>query len=192
MIPLVEIVPHPKTAPDVTERTKEFFSSLGKYPIVVKQEVPGFVANRLQCALVIEAFSLVRRGVVTPEELGGDIPLAPYSSYKSLLVVDATITRGLGLRWALTGPFMTAILGGGGNPGGFERIITHLGPGLWAWTTDMQAHSIMSEDHTSAFQSMIPVIQDSLGMVDTVALEKERDELLGEIIRLKKEKKSLM
>ena len=81
---------------------------------------------------------------------------------------------------------MTAILGGGGNPGGFERIVNHLGPGLWAWTTDMQAHSIMLEDHTSAFQSMIPVVQDSLEMVDTVAMEKERDELLGEIIRLKK------
>ena len=77
MIPVVEIVPHPKTAPDVTERTKALFSSLGRYPVVVQQEVPGFVANRLQCALMMEAFSLVRRGVVTPEELGEDIPLTP-------------------------------------------------------------------------------------------------------------------
>ncbi|KAN0092392.1 3-hydroxyacyl-CoA dehyrogenase [Hyaloscypha variabilis] len=174
VIPLVEIVPHPKTAPEVAERTKEFFSSLGRYPVVVQHEVPGFVANRLQCALLMEAFSLVRRGVVTPEEL------------------DATITQGLGLRWSLTGPFMTAILGGGGNPGGFERIANHLGPGLWAWMTDMQAHSVMSEDPAKVFQPMFPVVQDRLGMVDTVALEKERDELLGEIIRLKKERKTLV
>jgi 3-hydroxyacyl-CoA dehydrogenase len=79
-MPLVEIVPHPKTAPEVTERTKEFFSSLGKYPVVVRQEIPGFVANRLQAALTMEAFSLVRRGVVTPEELGRVIPLTSHSN----------------------------------------------------------------------------------------------------------------
>jgi 3-hydroxyacyl-CoA dehydrogenase len=87
---------------------------------------------------------------------------------------------------------MTAILGGGGNPGGFERIVNHIGPGLWAWMKDMQAHSLMSEDPGKMFQPMIPLVQDSLGMVDTLALEKERDALLGEIIQLKKEKKTLM
>ena len=87
---------------------------------------------------------------------------------------------------------MTAILGGGGNPGGFERIANHLGPGLWAWTKDMQAHSVSSEDPLKVTQSMIPIVQEKLGKVDTLALEKERDELLGEIIRLKKEKKTLM
>jgi 3-hydroxyacyl-CoA dehydrogenase len=107
-------------------------------------------------------------------------------------VADTTITQGLGLRWSLTGPFMTAILGGGGNPGGFERIANHLGPGLWAWMKDMQDHSLMSEDPMKIFQPMIPLVQDRLGMVDTLALEKERDELLGEIIRLRKEKKTLM
>lgn len=75
MIPLIEIVPHPETTPEVVERTKDFYSSLGRYPVVVQKEVPGFVANRLQCALVMEAFSLVQRGVVTPEELGEDFPL---------------------------------------------------------------------------------------------------------------------
>lgn len=87
---------------------------------------------------------------------------------------------------------MTAILGGGGNPGGFERIANHLGPGLWAWTKDMQEHSVLSEDPLKVTQFMIPIVQERLGKVDTVALEKERDELLGEIIRLKKEKKTLM
>lgn len=70
VIPLVEIVPHPGTSEDVIQRTKEFYSSLERYPVVVQKEVPGFVANRLQCALLMEAFSLVQRGVVTPEELG--------------------------------------------------------------------------------------------------------------------------
>ena len=70
MIPLVEIVPHPGTSEDAIQRTKEFYSSLGRHPVIVQKEVPGFVANRLQCALLMEAFSLVQRGVVTPEELG--------------------------------------------------------------------------------------------------------------------------
>jgi 3-hydroxyacyl-CoA dehydrogenase len=70
VIPLVEIVPHADTTEDVIERTKDFYASLGRYPVIVRKEVPGFVANRLQCALVMEAFSLVQRGVVTPEELG--------------------------------------------------------------------------------------------------------------------------
>lgn len=107
-------------------------------------------------------------------------------------MADTTITQGLGLRWSLTGPFMTVILGGGGNPGGFERIANHLGPGLWAWTKDMQAYSVSSEEPSKVIQKMIPVVQERLGMVDTMALEKERDELLGEIIRLRKEKKTLM
>jgi hypothetical protein len=52
------------------------------------------------------------------------------------------ITQGLGLHWSLTDPFMTAILGGGENPRGFQRIANHLGPGLWAWTKDMQELSV--------------------------------------------------
>ena len=87
---------------------------------------------------------------------------------------------------------MTAILGGGGNPGGFERISNHLGPGLWAWTKDMEAHSVAKEDPQSVTQSMIPVVEEKMGKIDTKVLERERDELLGEIIRLKREKKVLM
>jgi 3-hydroxyacyl-CoA dehydrogenase len=87
---------------------------------------------------------------------------------------------------------MTAILGGGGNPGGFERIANHLGPGLWAWAKDMQDNSVSSEDPGRVLQSMVPVVEEAFGKVDTKALERERDELLGEIIRLKKEKRTLM
>lgn len=75
MIPLIEVVPHPGTAESVTERTREFYASIGRYPVVVRKEVPGFVANRLQCVLIMEALSLVKRGVVTPEELGAFFPL---------------------------------------------------------------------------------------------------------------------
>jgi 3-hydroxyacyl-CoA dehydrogenase len=87
---------------------------------------------------------------------------------------------------------MTVILGGGGNPGGFERIANHLGPGLWAWAKDMQEHSVSNDDPGKAIQSMISIVEERMGKLDTVALERERDELLGEIVRLRKEKKALM
>lgn len=70
LMPLVEVVPHPQTDPDVSARAAEFYRSLGRTPIVVKQETPGFVANRLQAVLLREAFSLVLNGVVTAEEVG--------------------------------------------------------------------------------------------------------------------------
>jgi hypothetical protein len=73
---------------------------------------------------------------------------------------------------------------------GFEGIANHLGQGLWAWTKDMQAHSVSSEE--LVIQEIIPVILDRLGSVDTLGLEKERGEFLDEIIRLGKEKKTLM
>ena len=87
---------------------------------------------------------------------------------------------------------MTAILGGGGNPGGFQRIANHLGPGLWAWAKDIKEHSLSSEDSSKVLTSLVPKVTTQLGNVDTLALEKERDELLGEILRLKKEKLALI
>ena len=51
---------------------------------------------------------------------------------------------------------------------------------------------VASEDPKKVIRSLIPAVQDRLGMVDTLASKKERDSLLGEIIRLKKKKKALM
>lgn len=70
LMPLVEIVGHPGTSPQAIDRAKTFYNSVGKRPIVVKQETPGFVANRLQAALINEAYSLVSRGVLSAEDLG--------------------------------------------------------------------------------------------------------------------------
>lgn len=52
----------------------QFYQSLDKDPVVVRQETPGFVANRLQAAVCSEAYSLVARGIVTPEDLGEYLP----------------------------------------------------------------------------------------------------------------------
>ena len=99
-----------RTAADVLERAAEFLRSVGKDPVVLRKEVSGFVANRLQSALFREAVSLVRDGVVTPAEL------------------DRVVTGSLGPRWATGGPFLSFHLGGGA--GGLRHMLAHLGPGM--------------------------------------------------------------
>lgn len=70
LIPLVEVVPHPATTDQYTKRAIDFYRSVGKKPILIKKETPGFIANRLQAALYNEAYSLVARGIVSAEDLG--------------------------------------------------------------------------------------------------------------------------
>jgi ketoreductase RED1 len=110
LVPLVEVVPGEQTDPAVVEETVAFYRALGKRPLVLRKEVPGFVANRLQSALFQECVHLVAEGVVSMADL------------------DAVVTSSIGLRWAAAGPFLTFHLGGG--QGGLAHFLTHLGPGM--------------------------------------------------------------
>jgi 3-hydroxyacyl-CoA dehydrogenase len=89
LIPAVEVVPAPWTDAEVVEKTAAFLRSAGHAPIVMKKEIDGFVMNRLQGALLQEAFRLVAEG------------------YASASDVDTGIRDGLGLRWSFMGPFET-------------------------------------------------------------------------------------
>ena len=71
--------------------------SIGQTPITMKKEVPGFIVNRLQVALLNEAFALLEDDCISP----GDI--------------DKAITEGLGLRWSVVGPFETIDLNASGG-----------------------------------------------------------------------------
>ncbi len=106
LVPVVELCPAPWTAQEVVARTRTLMESAGMVPATVKREVKGFVLNRLQIALVAEAFRLVSDGVVSPEDL------------------DATIKHGLGLRWAFMGPFETIDLNA---PGGLADYCERYG-----------------------------------------------------------------
>ncbi|MEV7955065.1 3-hydroxyacyl-CoA dehydrogenase NAD-binding domain-containing protein [Streptomyces sp. NPDC087532] len=110
LVPLVEVVPGEQTDPDTVRRAVAFYTALGKKPQVLRKEVPGFVANRLQAAFFREAVNLVVQGVVTEQE------------------IDDVVTSSLGLRWAVAGPFRSFHLGGG--PGGLPYFLQHLGPAL--------------------------------------------------------------
>jgi len=89
LIPAAEVVPAPWTDPAVIERTTAFLRAAGHAPIVMQREIDGFVMNRLQGALLEEAFRLVAGGYASVED------------------VDVGIREGLALRWSFMGPFET-------------------------------------------------------------------------------------
>jgi 3-hydroxybutyryl-CoA dehydrogenase len=94
LVELVEVVGAERTAPEILETLAGWMEELGKAPVVVRRDVPGFVVNRLQYALLREAYALVDAGVCTYAD------------------VDRAVTHGLGARWAAIGPFETMDLAG--------------------------------------------------------------------------------
>ena len=107
VVPLVELVPAPWTDPTVIERARALYARAGQVPIVVNREIQGFIVNRLQGALLAEAFRLVEDGYVS----GSDI--------------DKAVKDGLGLRWAFMGPMETIDLNA---PGGLRDYCGRYGP----------------------------------------------------------------
>jgi 3-hydroxyacyl-CoA dehydrogenase len=95
LIPLVELVPGEKTDKQLLSEVKEFFASLGKIPVILKKEIPGHIANRLQAAVWREAINMVLADVASVED------------------IDKALFAGPGLRWALMGQHLTFQLGGG-------------------------------------------------------------------------------
>jgi L-gulonate 3-dehydrogenase len=110
LVPVVEICPAPWTSEATVAATRALMVRAKMVPATIKREVAGFVLNRLQIALVAEAFRLVADGVVSPEDC------------------DATIKHGLGLRWAFMGPFETIDLNA---PGGVADYCERYG-GLYS------------------------------------------------------------
>jgi 3-hydroxyacyl-CoA dehydrogenase len=93
-VEVVEIVGGERTVPETLDALAGWMEELGKAPVIVRRDVPGFVVNRLQYALLREAYSLVDSGVA------------------SFADVDRAVTQGLGARWAAIGPFEAMDLAG--------------------------------------------------------------------------------
>lgn len=94
LIPLVELVPSPRTDPEVLASLRALYEGMGKQPVVVRKEKLGFIGNRLQFALLREALALVDEGVAAPED------------------IDAVVRASFGRRLPATGLFRTADLAG--------------------------------------------------------------------------------
>lgn len=162
LIPLVEIVGGALTASWAVARAMEFYAALGKRPIHIRREVSGHVANRLQAALWREAVHLIASGVA------------------SVADVDAAISEGPGLRWALMGPHLIFHLAGGA--GGMAHFLDQLGPPLEGWWSDLGSPSLTPEIR----QALTEGVAAEAGERDIAALAAERDRFLIELLALKK------
>lgn len=107
LVPVVELVPAPWTDPDCVTAVRDLMNEVGQVPVSLTREVDGFVLNRLQGALLNEAWALYEEG------------------YASIEDIDATVRDGLGLRWSFMGPFETIDLNA---PGGIADYAERLGP----------------------------------------------------------------
>jgi carnitine 3-dehydrogenase len=162
LVPLVEVVAGAQTAPATVERALAIYGALGKRPIHIRREVKGHVANRLQAALWREAVHLVAEGVADVAD------------------IDAAISEGPGLRWALMGPHLTFHLAGG--IGGISHFLDQFAGPMEDWWRDLGRPGL-----TAAVKEKIVsgVQAESAGRgIDELA--GERDRLLVEIMALKR------
>ena len=151
LIPLVEVVPGDQTEPGAVEDAVAFYQALGKVPRVLRKEIQGFVANRLQRAIFRECCHLVLEGVVTVDEL------------------DDIVTSSIGLRWAADGPFRSFHLGGG--PGGFAAFFKQFAPGMEAAWKSQAAVTLDAKSQ----KTIIDQAQASFAAAPLEKLESERD-----------------
>jgi len=94
LLPLVEVVRGDQTSDETVAITCQIMERIGKSPVVVHKDVPGFVGNRLQLALLREALAIVEQGIASAAD------------------VDTVVKTGFGRRLAVIGPLETADLGG--------------------------------------------------------------------------------
>jgi L-gulonate 3-dehydrogenase len=127
MVPIVELSGAPWTTPETIAQARAIYESVGQVPITVLKEIDGFILNRLQTALLAEAFRLVEDGFVTPQDL------------------DKTIQDGLGLRWSFMGPFQTIELNA---PGGIADYCARYAPFFRRVAADPAPASVWDEAAT--------------------------------------------
>jgi ketoreductase RED1 len=149
LMPLVEIVPGERTTEDAVSAAVDFYTFLGRTPVVVRKEMPGFVGNRLQNAINREASYLVQQGVVTPED------------------VDKVVTNSLGIRYATIGPFLSGHLGGG--PGGYRHLADHIGKEM----DKMQLGEVTQDPKVR--ERLIEAVEKTYGADSYAELAAERD-----------------
>lgn len=125
LLPLVEIIGGKKTNPDAVDWARRFYEVAGKAPLVMKKEVPGFVATRLQEALWREALHMVANGEATPED------------------IDIALINGPGPRMAVLGQCMAFHVACGA--GGMATNLDQFGPALKLPWTRLEAPELTKE-----------------------------------------------
>lgn len=161
LIPLVELIPAPWTAPETLSFVKALMEDVGQTPIVLTREINGFVVNRLQSAMLAEAFRLVEDGVCSAAD------------------VDKAVADGLGLRWSFMGPFATIDLNAAN---GLREYCDNLGPMYHGLAKEQADPRVWSEQLVSAIEAEIRAVVPSSKLPERRAW---RDRFLANIVTAK-------
>jgi len=165
LLPLVEIVGGERTEPETAMTAYDFMKRLGKTPVLLKREVPGYIINRLQAALLREAIDLVDKGVASAED------------------VDKAFCMGIGLRDPIIGPFLRIHLAGDG----VERFIENFSQ---SYRNRWETMETWTSIPPSAAKKVVSGVQE-MEVIRTKTLEEIkswRDEMLVKLLRLVHEK----
>lgn len=159
LLPLVEIVAGELTAAKNVERAKDYYDDLVMHPLVVRNEIEGYLSDRLQEALWREALHLVNDGIATTAEL------------------DDAITYGPGIRWAGMGTNLTFHLAGGEQ--GMRHMLAQFGPALKLPWTKLVAPELTDE----LIETMADGCVDQADGRSITALEELRDDYVMAVMR---------
>jgi len=163
LCPGVEIVPGKKTNKKFLNKAKRFYKSISMNPIMVKKELPGYLADRLQEALWREALHIVNEGYASTKEL------------------DRSIEDGPGLRWSLMGVFLTFHLAGGKS--GMRHMLEQFGPALKLPWTKLKAPKLSKKLSSRVINGTLKQAKGkSVAKISNI-----RDKYLVELQKLRKE-----
>ncbi|ESO93302.1 hypothetical protein LOTGIDRAFT_189928 [Lottia gigantea] len=163
-LPLVEIIPAPWTATEITNRTRQLMEEIGQAPITLKKEVPGFALNRIQYAVINECWSLYKNGVLSAED------------------IDKVMYEGLGRRYAFIGPLETMHL----NADGIKDYCKKYAEGMQKVSSTFTPPPI---EYDAATADNIQEELTNIVPADQTQTRKEwRDERLAQLDKLKRNK----
>jgi len=144
--PMVELVPAPWTSEEVRKGARQLMAEVGQGPVSLSREVPGFVLNRMQYALLNECFRLVRDGVVSPQDL------------------DVVMRDGMGMRYAFMGPMETIHLNAEGVQNYCDRygetiynVSEDLGPIPTGWKQETDSEKAEVASLAASLESSFPL-----------------------------------
>ena len=163
LCPGIEIVPGKKTNKKFLNKANRFYKSISMNPIMVKKELPGYLADRLQEALWREALHIVNEGYASTKEL------------------DRSIEDGPGLRWSLMGVFLTFHLAGGKT--GMRHMLEQFGPALKLPWTKLKAPKLSKKLSSRVINGTLKQAKGkSVAKISNI-----RDKYLVELQKLRKE-----
>jgi len=159
LIPLVEIVPGERTGPAEVARIQDYLRSLGRFPILLKKTVPGYVVGRIAAAVWRESIDLVLQGVIDVDEL------------------DRAVSLGPALGWAAAGPHLTYHLAAG--DGGVTLFLQRLLASFESWWAGLATWQKLEPEQLRALVQSVD--RTYKGRVD--ALRDARDRRLSALLR---------